>query len=305
MSSAERIAASRLPYKFAATKPGESLRALDDQSIFEIKSRLLDIGAVLLRGFDAGGLEGFRDFVREFSHRELFGYAGGASPRSQLGPSGMYNSTEYPPEMQIPLHNELSYSRVYPEYLYFLCVVAPSGGGETILGDSRRILARIDASVVDEFRSRGVCYLRNLSPDIGTGYSWQEAFETDEPERVERICRARGADFSWLPDGSLRLKQTGPATTIHPLTCEEVWFNQAAGFYNDMKEYGQPARLDCTFGDGGEIPRETIGHIRAALDRESIPHHWVEGDIVVVDNRLAAHGRKPFSGDRRIVLAMT
>ncbi len=32
---------------------------------------------------------------------------------------------------------------------------------------------------------------------------------------------------------------------------------------------------------------------------------WRAGDLLVVDNVLAAHGRMPFSGARRVLLAMT
>ncbi|CAL9395764.1 hypothetical protein SUDANB6_01355 [Streptomyces sp. enrichment culture] len=31
---------------------------------------------------------------------------------------------------------------------------------------------------------------------------------------------------------------------------------------------------------------------------------WREGDILVIDNVLTAHGRRPFEGTRRILVAM-
>jgi hypothetical protein len=31
---------------------------------------------------------------------------------------------------------------------------------------------------------------------------------------------------------------------------------------------------------------------------------WRRGDLLVLDNLLAAHGRKPFEGDREILVAM-
>jgi alpha-ketoglutarate-dependent taurine dioxygenase len=48
-----------------------------------------------------------------------------------------------------------------------------------------------------------------------------------------------------------------------------------------------------------------LEHIREVLRQETIPVKWQKGDILIVDNILAAHGRMPFSGARRIVLAMT
>jgi alpha-ketoglutarate-dependent taurine dioxygenase len=35
-----------------------------------------------------------------------------------------------------------------------------------------------------------------------------------------------------------------------------------------------------------------------------VPVPWQAGDILVVDNMLACHGRMPFSGPRKILLAM-
>jgi alpha-ketoglutarate-dependent taurine dioxygenase len=36
-----------------------------------------------------------------------------------------------------------------------------------------------------------------------------------------------------------------------------------------------------------------------------MPHAWEAGDLLMLDNLLAAHGRRPFSGERRIAVAMS
>jgi hypothetical protein len=79
------------------------------------------------------------------------------------------------------------------------------------------------------------------------------------------------------------------------------------GFYFDRSEFGcdvQP-RLECTFGDGTEIPIEIISHIRRVLEEQTFDHNWEMNDVVFLDNVLALHGRKPYTGEREIVLAMT
>jgi hypothetical protein len=115
---------------------------------------------------------------------------------------------------------------------------------------------------VETFRARGIRYIRNLSPVKGSGYSWQEAFETDDRIEAERSCARIGADFEWRPDGVLRISQVRPATAHHPLTGEEVWFNQADGFHPSallpdvyaaaLAEVGSEDRfrLNVTYGDG-------------------------------------------------------
>lgn len=280
--------------------------------------KLLDCGALLLRGWSVAGLDQFRAFVSAFSaSADAFSYAGGASPRSAIGgESGVYSSTDYPAEMTLSLHNELSYADRHPSRLYFFCLTAPRSGGETTLGDSRRILARIDRQVLDEFRSRQIRYVRNLSPFVGLGYSWQEAFETEDPQTAEARCAEIGAAFAW-DGGFLRISQVRPATAIHPETGEEVWFNQAEGFhpsaldadsYQAMMSFAGSEdrfRLNVFYGDGSRIDRAVLEHIRAAIAEETLAHCWREGDVLVLDNLLAAHGRRPFSGPRKIVLAMT
>jgi alpha-ketoglutarate-dependent taurine dioxygenase len=291
-------------------------KAESDRSALE--AALLRSGALLFRGWRLETLEDFSAFVTAFSGtQERFGYAGGASPRKGLGGKGLYSSTEYPPDMWLGLHNELSYAGVQPRRLFFFCQVAAQTGGETTLADSRRILAALDSALVGEFRSRGLNYIRNLSPVAGSGYGWPDAFETDDAGEAEARARALGAEIEWRAGGVMRVGQVRPATAFHPETGEEVWFNQADGFHPSAlspSAYAeqlalcgseQDFRLHVTFGDGGEIPLAALHHIREVLGAETIPHRWSEGDIVLLDNHLAAHGRAPFEGPRKIALAMT
>ncbi|HZH34473.1 MAG TPA: TauD/TfdA family dioxygenase, partial [Pyrinomonadaceae bacterium] len=255
-------------------------------------------------------------FVRSFSGRETLDYAGGVSPRVELG-SGVYTSTEYPSNFTLSLHNELSYSNNYPENLYFCCLVPAREGGETTVGDSRTILKNIDPKIVDLFRNRGVRYDRNLHGEKGTGYSWQDAFETEDKAAVENHCRKIGADFRWKDDGGLWTSQVRPATIVHPVTGEEVWFNQADGFHpsNGLNEEEYQTllatlsedefRLNARFGDGTPLDLEMLRQIREVMQKETTPIRWQAGDILILDNLLTAHGRMPFSGARKIVLAMT
>ena len=64
-------------------------------------------------------------------------------------------------------------------------------------------------------------------------------------------------------------------------------------------------RLNVTFGDGSPIDPEALAAVRSVVREESRPHVWRKGDVLVLDNMLAAHGRRPYSGDRRIVTAIT
>jgi alpha-ketoglutarate-dependent taurine dioxygenase len=283
------------------------------------RKKLLLHGAILFRGYRVRSVSDLERFVQNFSGGEkLFSYAGGVSPRNPLGKGvGVYTSTEYPAQYALSLHNELSYSDVYPRHLYFCCLIPAAAGGETTLGDSRRILQKIAPEVVAAFRNKKICYVRNLHGETGSGYSWREAFETGDKQTVEDCCRKIGAQFEWKPNGVLRLSQIRPAIVKHPVTGEEVWFNQADGFHPsnlDAETYQtlleifkseEDFRLNAFFGDGSPIDLQTLAHIRAVLQSETIPHKWQTGDVLILDNILAAHGRMPFTSARKIVLAMT
>lgn len=283
-----------------------------------LSARMLKDGALLFRGFELRTTADFGRFVDAFSGgAPRFGYSGGASPRRALDGDGIYSSTEYPPEIELSLHNELSYADVHPGHLYFFCLEPARRGGATTLGDSRRILAGMSPGVVDAFCATGVRYVRNLSPDVGSGYSWQDAFETGDPAAAEASCRRIGASFEWREGGHLRVGQLRPATARHPVSGQEVWFNQADGFHPsalDAETYASllawhgsedDFRLTVTFGDGTPIARDMLDEVRATIAAERTEHRWEAGDVVVLDNFLMAHGRAPFAGPRKIALAMT
>jgi alpha-ketoglutarate-dependent taurine dioxygenase len=276
-------------------------------------------GALLLRGFDVDTVEKFSELVGAFSGGGLRQYQGGASPRTAMlgGARPIYSSTDYPPECELPLHNELSYSDDYPSRIYFMCLTEPEVGGETTLGDSRRILDGMPPSVRAAFEQKGLRYIRHLWPGAGSGYSWQDVFGSDDPTAVERRCVAMNAQFEWLPSDILRITQDRPAIAMHPDTGEEVWFNQADGFHPSgldpalYREFLQLCgsedrfRLNVTFGDGSAISADMLSQVRTIVRRETRPHAWRKGDVLVLDNLLTAHGRRPFRGARRIVTAMS
>jgi alpha-ketoglutarate-dependent taurine dioxygenase len=315
MNTTFRSSGQPIPTIFPRSKINslESLLEMFETEREGFRRHLTTTGIVLIRNFDIGSVEAFERTVRCFAQGDLFNYAGGASPRAAIS-VGVYNSTEYPPEMSLALHNELSYSTVFPHYVFFFCLIPPDEGGETTYGDSRRILRRIPEQIADSFRTRNVCYERNLQSDLTSPYSWQTAFETGDRSVVEATCRSTGIAFEWLPDGGIRLIQKGPGTLTHPESGEEVWFNQADGFHVtaldvQSREYfisnGRRFRLRSRFGDGGEIPVDNLKRIREAVSVETKAHKWQVGDVLILDNILTAHGRRPFSGRRRIAVAMT
>jgi alpha-ketoglutarate-dependent taurine dioxygenase len=281
-----------------------------------IEQQLHDCGAVLFRGFRVDGHAVFEQLLRECG-MPLTDYRDGNSPRTSLG-GGVYTSTEYPAEFFISLHNELSYSHRWPARLWFCCVTAPTVGGETPLADSRAILQTLTADTLRAFRQSGVRYIRNLHNGNGFGPSWQQTFATSDRAEVERFLASGDVTAEWRSNGMLRLWHVRPATAVHPVTGEEVWFNQADQFHpsthpkpiydalmdlyeNRLEDLPQNAQ----FGDGTNIAADMLSEIREAVRQHTVLFPWQQGDVLLVDNMLICHGRMPFSGPRRVLVAMS
>ncbi len=268
--------------------------------------------ALVFRGF--GVTEERVDEVLDRLLPNRLAYVHGNSPRTKVG-KNVYTSTEYPAEFTISMHNELSYAHSWPTRLAFCCVTAAETGGATPVVDAALWLESLDDAVRERF-SGGVRYTQNLHGGLGLGKSWQDTFETDERDRVDSFLGAAGAEAEWRRDGGLRVTQHRPATVRHPRTGAEVWFNQSDQWHPAAlgdETAAALARLlpadqlpqSVAFADGSPIPAEDVVQVRDRGLAAAVDVDWRRGDVLLIDNVLVAHGRRPFTGDRRVLVAMS
>jgi alpha-ketoglutarate-dependent taurine dioxygenase len=280
-------------------------------SIDDIGDLLTQKKALIFRGF--GITEGTAMSVMDRLVPNRAAYVHGNSPRTKAG-SNVYTSTEYPAEFVISMHNELSYAHHWPQRLLFFCAVAPETGGATSVVDSALWLSSLDNEILEAYRP-GVRYSQNLHGGRGLGRSWQETFETDDRAEVERFLAGSGANWAWLKGGSLRVSQDRPSVLRHPVTDEEVWFNQSdqwhpAALGADAKALAQVVPADempqsVSFADGSPIPDSYVQQVRERGLGNAVNVDWRAGDVLIIDNVLVAHGRQPFTGPRRVLVAMS
>ncbi|MGH9239400.1 MAG: TauD/TfdA family dioxygenase [Vicinamibacterales bacterium] len=278
----------------------------------ELETTLDTAGALLLRRTGLSTESEFREAVAAYSPNRL-DYVYRSTPRTDLG-SGIYTATEYPPGLPIPLHNENAYQREWPLRLLFFCVRPAEGGtGQTPIARNVEITRYIPASTRQRFADKGLTYIRNYRPDVDL--PWQTVFQTDSRAEVEKFCGAKGIEWEWTGADSLRTRQTCPAFATHPRSGETVWFNQAHLFHpSSLNPRTRAAMLETyresdfprhvTFGDGSPLDEGELAGIREAYARAAVTFEWRAGDLLFLDNMLAAHGRTPYRGPRRVLVAM-
>jgi alpha-ketoglutarate-dependent taurine dioxygenase len=276
-----------------------------------IEQQLVKHGAILLRDFRVKTVAQFEQFIQATS-TEVVEYRERSSPRSLV--SGyIYTSTDYPADQTIFLHNENSYQRVWPLKIYFFCVTPARQGGETPIADCRRVLQRISRWIRERFIQKKWMYVRNFGD--GFGLPWQTVFQTTDRAAVQEYCRQNGVEFEWKEGDRLRTRAVRPAVVVHPRSGELVWFNHATFFHVSTLEPGIREALLAEFpehelphntyyGDGSPIEPSVVEGLREAYRQETVMFPWQEGDILMVDNILTAHGRQPFDGPRKILVGM-
>ena len=268
-------------------------------------------GGLLFRGFGIDSAERFESFVAASSAGAL-PYTERSSPRSAVG-GGIYTSTDHPADQEIFLHNEQSYNLTFPRKIYFCCLRAAREGGATPIADCRRVFADLDPEIRQRFFERGYMYVRNFGD--GLGLPWQTAFQTSDRDAVEAYCHANGIQVEWKPGGRLRTRQVRPAIAAHPRSNELTWFNHATFFHVSTLPAAVRDRLlgqipeedlpnNTYYGDGSPIEPEVMERLHALYRREWTRFAWQEGDVLLLDNMLVAHGREPFQGDRKVVVGM-
>lgn len=268
-------------------------------------------GCLIFRDFQLG-VEDFERFMRAAGDGELL-----TDPtRYDLnGPKEqVYITTKYPPQHEIFLHNETWFQYTWAAKIYFCCQTAPTDGGATTVADCRGVLDRLDPALVARFDD-GLLQVRNYGPRIGLR-RWQDVFGTEERAEVERFCIENEIEWAWLDGDRLHTRYVRPALLDHPVTGERLWFNHLAHGHISTNTTAAMAasveRLDLHevpmntyYADGSEIATEDIETIRAAYRAEIVAYPWKPGNVMVLDNMLAAHGRASFTGERKVLAGMT
>jgi alpha-ketoglutarate-dependent taurine dioxygenase len=170
------------------------------------------------------------------------------------------------------LHTDAVLNREHSAlFLNFKCYTAPKkGGGETLFTNNRHFLEIIPQSLLAELRSVTIAY------------------------------RARTAGYYSGGGGNEGAPIMHRAITRHPRTGEEALFIALDDPDDECRNYEA-----AVVGYERTKSRQFMKEVDTWLRHPDVlrPHAWQEGDVLIVDNFLACHGRAPFQkGDKRRII---
>jgi hypothetical protein len=296
------------PHIFAGTG---DLSAYITANKIDIDVALSKAGAVLMRGFDVPTASEFDAAVGAYDEPN-FPYKESLSNavRVNLTPR-VFTANEAPPTTSIHLHHEMAQTPIYPSKLFFYCEIAPTEGGATPLCRSDILieqLAKAEPGLVNAFEMLGVRYT-NVMPgadDVGSGQgrSWRSTLGVDDRTSAEQRLRSLEYVWEWGDDDSLRATTPTLPAVRGIGSGRKSFFNQLIAAFRGWSDSRNDPSKSVTFGDGTPITGPDMAKAIELADALSYDHQWQAGDVVLVDNYTVMHGRKPYTGKRRVLASL-
>ncbi len=287
-------------------------------------------GAVLLRGFGVSDPGTFESVLSALGLKASEEYPFGVSPRHSVT-KRVFKSTEYANFMVIPPHTEMAYLRYRPRWIAFYCDIEPERYGETPLYDMAAAYDALPPALQQRLAGLEMSYVRHIRHKkamVTFERTIEETFGTRDRAAIEAFCREYDIRPTWIGDRFLRAETVLPAVAVHPDTgrrCLNAQFINAhsliSGIARIAGRYPAPLRMLFNAYIRFQYSKPTV-HYRskpasgpdftaaetAAIDRAihgaSTVFTWRRGDMIVIDNVRAAHGRLNVKGPRRILTAL-
>jgi alpha-ketoglutarate-dependent taurine dioxygenase len=270
-----------------------------------------DHGAILFRGFGARTPEEFDIFIAAFG-LENFAYEDSLSNAVRVNKTPrVFTANEAPPSVTIFLHHEMAQTPIYPSRWFFFCEHAAETGGATPICRSDILWERLEKEFPEfarNCRTKGLKYSNTMPavPDAasGMGRSWQSTLKSQTREEAEARLKNLGYSWQWLDDGSLRAT-TPVLPAVRDLPGGRTsFFNQLIAAAQGWKDARNDPSKSITFGDGTPLDRAAVDAATRIGDELSFDIPWQNGDVALVDNYVAMHGRRTFSGTRKVLASL-
>ena len=277
----------------------------------DLDARLAEHGAILFRGFPLAGAADFDAFIRAFDYPN-FRYEDSLSNAvRKVYTERVFSANEAPADVTIFLHHEMAQTPIYPSRLFFFCEQAAIQGGATPICRSDVLLENLtlrNPKFVADCEAKGLRYANVMPPandaTSGMGRSWQSTLRSETRDEAESRLRTLGYTWEWLADGCLRATTPVLPAIRTAASGRKVFFNQLIAAFKGWKDSRNDPSKSITHGDGSPLDPDGVQAAVEIADELTFDVPWTNGDVVLVDNYLAMHGRRSFQGQRKVLASL-
>ena len=268
-------------------------------------------GAVLVRGLPLTKPEEFDAAVSALGYPN-FSYANSLSNAYRINHTPrVFSANEAPSDVTIFLHHEMAQTPFYPSKLIFFCQVAAGQGGATPVCRSDILWERLKAEqgmFAADCETKGLRYT-NVMPgeadtESGMGRSWQSTLSVDSRKAAEVRLAKLGYTWEWQANGDLSVTTPVLSAVRRLANSRTSFFNQLIAAFNGWKDTRNDPSRAIRFGDGSLLNPTDVAAASSIADELTFDIPWQQGDIALVDNYLAMHGRRTFEGTRQVLASL-
>lgn len=268
-------------------------------------------GAVLLRNFGVSDANDFDAIVAAFS-LENFPYAKSLSNAVRINRTPrVFSANEAPPEARILFHHEMAQTPLYPKWILFSCEVAPDEGGATPLCRSDILYQRLAQrcpKFVRDCEHKGLSYTNIMpaenDPNSSMGRSWKSTLGVQTVPEVEARLGELRYSWQWLADDCLKATTPPLPGVLQLADGRKTFFNQLIAAFCGWSDFRNSAEEAIRHGDGSQLDSDSVLVAAEIAEELSYDHHWQVGDVVLVNNEITMHARRPFVGTRKVVASL-
>ncbi len=281
------------------------------------------------KGFPVSNAKEYESALKKLNPNFL-PYTGAKVRKESELSSVLYRPTSTPGFRKNFLHNEMAYQPEIPPIITVFCE-QPGRGGETLLGDQRAVWKSIRADYREKIVTKKLKFVRTLVNKsrthdfmsnnfdfMATFPSWQNNFNSSDKDEVRNQLVTSGFEVDWTDKDDLIFSCVIDPFKEHPETGERMWVNNSHLFQLHPKVYGRllytmfkmylstssRPMTTCLYGDGEKIEPEVITNILEATNNNEVPVALKKGEFIYANNWTCGHGRKTFSGERRLYFGL-
>lgn len=311
-----------------------------DNNLF-LQEQLAQCGGVFFKGFKVESASDFENVLQameqDLSDKHIFD--GAVSFKRTDFVSEVASPTIKKMLSPLSLHNEDSFVAEVPDKIMFCSLKSAPWGGESLIADCRKVYQDLPKKVQKKYKSQKLKSTLLLEDRLFLANS----LIPKNLQEIKKFAVAHGAEnVERISEGMTRFTFEVP-TTLASDDSEIIWFNtlHQAVFYNKcidiwkayafyggfvnkikalflmahsllqdlimyLKEGGDPLKMhDCMLVNGEKIKAWERIQMGLAFWKNTVMLPLKDGDFFILNNRLVAHGRMPYKGERIMVSAMT